>query len=352
MEFAAPPKNPVIVIPGFGVSRLLDPETQRHVWGTPASVMRRSWEDDLDLPFDPETMAIGEDRLVPDGFAGSRGPINTAYQLVNALEAYGEYRAGVDLHAFAYDWRLAAFRNAERLDAFVSEVRRRHGGAKVDVVTHSAGAAVALTWVKLGGGGDDVRNLILIAPPAAGTIEAFRMLVRPERFARRTFGPDVVATWPSVAELLPQNGSVFVNEEGRALDLDLWSPDAWRQLGVPFSQPALFAASLRRGRAAAERLAEAEMPAEVAVHVLAGDCVPTAQRILMRRDGTFVFYVDELRAGERHLRPLLFEPGDGTVGVSSAAATRVAPQHFCDGHQGIATDPNVHRALLRIVRAP
>src|SRR5688500_12729152 len=53
----APPR-PVIVIPGFGVTRLFDPETGRYVWGTPRTTVHRQYEDDLDLP--PQ----GRDRLI------------------------------------------------------------------------------------------------------------------------------------------------------------------------------------------------------------------------------------------------------------------------------------------------
>lgn len=46
---------------------------------------------------------------------------------------------------------------------------------------------------------------------------------------------------------------------------------------------------------------------------------------------------------------ILFEPGDGTVPVSSARAGGGAIL-FCDGHQGIAADPSVHRAVIRTLR--
>ncbi len=45
----------------------------------------------------------------------------------------------------------------------------------------------------------------------------------------------------------------------------------------------------------------------------------------------------------------VFEPGDGTVPVSSARPGGEALL-FCDGHQGMATDPNVHRTLIRLLR--
>jgi pimeloyl-ACP methyl ester carboxylesterase len=348
--FNAAPSHPVIVIPGFGVSRLFDPETGRFVWGTPRTTMRTVWPDDLDLPWDPATLSIGHDRLVPRGFAGSRGPINTAWQLTAALEKFGGYRVERDLYPFDYDWRLSALDNAARLDAFVAGVRRDHGGAQVDVVTHSAGALVALTWLKLGNGGAAVRNLVLLAPPERGVIEAFRVMVRPERFIRRTFAPEVVATWPSVPELLPEEGAVFVDASGNALDLDLWSPATWQRLGVyGAAVHPLFAASLARARSFRERLRAAPLPAGVAVHVIAGDCVPTARRVLVRDDGTYAFYPDELRAGEERLRHAMFEPGDGTIPLSSAASM-TRPELFCDGHQGLAADPSVHRAIVRILR--
>lgn len=350
--FSAAPSHPVIVIPGFGVSRLFDPDTGRFVWGTPRTTMHTVWADDLDLPHDA-TLAIGRDRLVPRGFAGSRGPINTAWQMTSALEKFGGYLAGRDLYPFDYDWRLSALDNAARLEAFVADVRRDHDGAQVDVVTHSAGGLVALAWLKLGNGGAAVRNLVLLAPPERGVVEVFRMMVRPERFIRRTFNPEVVATWPSVPELLPEEGAVFIDASGNALDLDLWSPATWQRLGVFGAVvPPSFATSLERARSFRERLRAAPLPPGVAVHVIAGDCVPTARRVLARGDGTYAFYPDELRAGEEPLRRTMFEPGDGTIPLSSATATAARPELFCDGHQGLAADPSVHRAMVRILREP
>jgi hypothetical protein len=349
-EQTSRPSNPVVVVPGFGVTRLFDPEIGRYVWGTPRATVRKQWPDDLDLPVDPRSLAIGRDRLIPRGYVGSRGPINTGWQLTVALEKYGRYRAGNDVYPFYYDWRLGALENARELDRFVASVRSRNGGARVDVVTHSAGAIVVLAWVKLAGGAPAVRNIVAIAPPLRGTIEAFRVMARPERFLRRTFTPDTVVTWPSVPELLPEDGAIFVDESGRALDLDVWSAATWARFRFydPRLQPA-FTASLARARQFRERLRDTPLPAGVSMHVIAGDCVSTARRVLVRPDGTFVFYPGELRPDEKKLQPILFEPGDGTVPLSSAAGS-TPPQLVCDGHQGIAADPTVHRALLRIFR--
>ncbi|HUP49549.1 MAG TPA: hypothetical protein VNA04_12250 [Thermoanaerobaculia bacterium] len=335
----SPPDRVVIVIPGFGVTRLFDPVTKRHVWGTARATVHSGFPEDLDLPPGKDGLP-GRDRLVPRGWVGSRGPVNTGWQLTEALRKYGGYTVGETIHPFFYDWRLSARDNAAHLGEMVERVSR---GRKVDLVTHSAGAVVALTYVKLAGGGDRVERLIMIAPVQRGVIDAFRLFVRPERFLRRTFSAELVATWPFLYELLPAAGTFVLGPDGQPLEFDAWRAETWPRVSaghLPLPQV------LARARAFRDELAAAPMPAGVRAAVMAGDCVPTARAILRRDDGTFAFYPRELRREEEHLRPLMFEPGDGTVPVSSAAGGGDA-QLFCDGHQGIATDPNVHRAMLR-----
>ena len=313
------PERPAIVIAGFGVTRLLDPETKSHVWGTPRAVWRTEHPDDVDLD--------ANDRLVPTGWVGSRGPINTGWHLSFGLRSFGGYTEGVDLHPFYYDWRRSARENGRKLDELIERVR---GNGAVDLVTHSAGALVALA-----ASSPHIENIVMVAPPRHGVVDAFRVFVRPERFIRRTFDAPIISTWPFIFELLPDDGRVFVDEAGQPLPRDLWDPAAW-----PFD----VAAQLASARAFRDELRA--KPPRAKVTVLAGDCVPTARRILQRRDGTYVFYPDDLREHERGLWSVLFEPGDGTVPVSSAGPAQL----FCDGHQGIAGDPSVHRAIIRTLR--
>lgn len=274
------------------------------------------YEDDLDL--DPD------DRLIPMGWAGSRGPINTGWQLSIALQKFGGYTAGVDVFPFYYDWRRPARHNAKLLEELIERVR---AGGQVDLVTHSAGSVVAMALDS-----PHVENIIMVAPVRYGTIEAFRLFMRPERFVRRTFPPEMVATLPFVFELLPEDGRVFVDEEGNLLDRDLWSAEAW----LPLSN----ASVLRNARAFRDELRSPEAK----VTMLSGDCLPTAHKILARRDGTYAFYPSDLRENEQHLAKLLFAPGDGTALADPDAML------FCSGHQGLAADPSVHRAIIRALR--
>jgi hypothetical protein len=338
------PPRPVIIIPGFGVTRLLDPVRNRYVWGTAHATVQRGFEDDLDLPVDADGR-IGHDRLIPRGYVGSRGPVNIGWQLMEGLRKFGRYTPERNVFGFQYDWRLRARESAALLDALVDRVR---GGGKVDLVTHSAGAIVALTYIKLAGGASKVQHLVLIAPTQRGVIDAFRVIARPERFLRRVFTPAMVLTWPSVPELLPDDGRFLVDERGQPIDRDLWQPAGWLGI-VPPAMDRAFARSLADARAFRDELAHSPMPKNVEVTVIAGDCVATAHRVLMRRDGSFVLYPGELRAEERWLEQILFEPGDGTVPATSSDAGHDALL-FCDGHQGIAADPSVHRSIIRTLR--
>jgi pimeloyl-ACP methyl ester carboxylesterase len=330
------PPRPVIVIPGFGVTRLYDPVARRFVWGTGRATMQTRYDDDLDLP------PSGHDRLVPRGYVGSRGPVNIGWQITEGLRKFGRYVPERNVFPFHYDWRLTARENAMRLSELIERVR---GDGKVDLVTHSAGAIVALTYVKLGEAAR-VQHLVMIAPAQLGVVDAFRVLVRPERFIRRVFTTTMVETWPSVPELLPEDGRFVVDESGRAIAFDAWDPASWRSIIRTTPE---FERSIRMARRFRDELRDTPMPASVNVSVIAGDCVPTARRVLMRADGSFVFYPDELRSSERPLADLLFEPGDGTVPMDSARGGRHAAV-FCDGHQGIAADPSVQHLVIETLR--
>lgn len=330
------PPRPVIIVPGFGLTRLFDPVTQRYVWGTVHNTVQTRYADDLDLP------AGGRDRLVPQGYGGSRGPMNSGWHLSRVLTKYGRYTRDRNVYPFYYDWRLTAKENADKLSELADRIR---GDGKVDIVTHSAGAIVALTYVKLGRGAHAVDHLVLIAPTRRGVVDAFRILVRPERFLRRVFTARIVSTWPSVLELLPEDGRFLVDSNGNPIDFDAWNADSWRRFGR--TEPA-FGESLARARQFRDELRDASMPPQVRFTVLGSDCVPTATRVLARSDGTFAFYRNELRHNEKWLTADLFEPGDGTVPVSSSSSTGDTLL-FCAGHRGIVNDPNVQRALIRIL---
>lgn len=375
-----PPARPVIIIPGFGHSRLYDPVTRRFVWGTGRSTLTARFEDDFDLPRLPDG-TIGRDRLEPRGFVGSRGPINSAWQLSDALHRFARYEPGNEeptqksnLYLFSYDWRLSHVDSAHRLDEFIEKVRSAHGNRamSVDLVTHSDGGLVALAYLRFGTSTLDaplaqrlqsssaamqkIRSIVMLAPPLGGSVEAIRLLNDEEKFGRRRIGPETSATFPSVPELFPRDGRLFVDAAGTPLADDVWATDTWSKLRLSIfasrSDDAMqraFGDLVDRGRRFRDAIDTLTADDLRNVHVIAGDCVETARRVVITGNGSLRFYPRELEAAflERHRRTL-FTEGDGSVTVESASALPVSPPElFCSGHHALALDPSVYRAIIR-----
>jgi len=384
------PTRPVVVIPGFGNSKLWDPVNESWVWGTPRTTIFTEYDDDLDLPFDTAHARFGFDNLIPrGGFAGSRGPVNIAWRISQGLVRRGSYHRmqsgglpddDADIHPFAFDFRLSATDNARRLDAFIDDIRLRHGdpALKVDIIAFSAGGMIALTYAKLGTADLDrpetwdaasrtaaskVATMLLVATPQEGTNESIRVLFRGEKIVRRAWPQEMMATFPSITEMLPEAQFPLVDEQGRRVPFDVWSAADWRELRVGVYSEKVrqaleskgsdwsavergFRTSLGRAARLREALRGRPFPVGVNVTALAGDCIPTAQRVLLRADQTLAFYPSELRPEERQLETVLFGPGDGSIPAASATAQTVRSEFFCRGHQGIASDAGAQEAML------
>ncbi|MGZ5432714.1 MAG: hypothetical protein ACXWH7_07260 [Thermoanaerobaculia bacterium] len=91
------PARPAIVIAGFGVTRLVDPVTKRHVWGTPRAVWRTRYDDDLDLdlkkhlaeilfaPGDGTAVAEGDAMVFCSGHQGLAADPSVHRAMIRAL---------------------------------------------------------------------------------------------------------------------------------------------------------------------------------------------------------------------------------------------------------------------------
>lgn len=390
--YLEPPARPVIVIPGVGVTRLFDPVTQYYVWGTARNVLHTRYAEDLDLPIDPTTLLPVRDRLIPRGYVGSRSPINIGWRLSSALVRYGQYQdkptsnGKPTVYSLVYDFRLSSTESARTLDRLIEKIRRDHGDPtlKVDLIAHSAGGLVALTYLKIGTASVEdpaswdegsrraaakIGRAVLIATPQTGTADVLRLLHRPERFVLRLIPQEMISTFPSMLEMLPEDGRFLLDEKGNVIDADLWKAENWKRLELGLFIPSVarrirrehsperydllvrsFSRSLDRARMLRDALRR-PVPEGVIIESVAGDCVPTAHHALRRTDGTLAFYRGELRPAEKTLIEKMVESGDGSVTVTSATGGDQARSAlFCDGHQALASDPHVHRAMIRVLR--
>jgi hypothetical protein len=260
----APTRALVVLVPGVTGSMLRDGHG-RVVWGYGRNLIApRDGGRRLALPL-VEGSAHG--RLEPFALLGSvrlLGLSKPVYgPLVRWLEEAG-YRRAVDHRArrdgasaadslllFPWDWRQSHVAAAGRLAEALEAARRARGDAVLPValVCQSSGAHVCRWFAKYGGATLEqvetgraaapstvaVRALVLVGCSNGGSLRILRELDRGRRYVPaigRTMLPETLFTFPSLYEDLPAYRSdLFVDERGRALDVDLYDATAWRRFG-------------------------------------------------------------------------------------------------------------------------
>ncbi len=117
--------------------------------------------------------SLGDD-ILPGTGDFSFGMAEHIYRpIINNLEELG-YKEGKDLFIAFYDWRNGCEYNTEKyLIPKIEEAKRISMKAKVDIIGHSLGGLVARTYVQGSLYNNDVRNLIMMGTPNAGSVNAY-----------------------------------------------------------------------------------------------------------------------------------------------------------------------------------
>lgn len=418
-----PNRNPIIVIPGILGSRLTDSETEETVWGLLGGGYIRKQFEHLAFPMKKgRSLADLTDTTVPGDVldrlgvrVGATLQVKAYAQLLSAL-GVGGYRdetlgrAGAvdygDEHftcfQFGYDWRRSSAENARRLDRFIQEKkiyvenenRRRFGRTnpvRFDLVAHSMGGLVARYYLRHGSaplpkngglppitwaGARHVEKTILVGTPNGGSSLAADQLTNGWRPAviLQEFPPALLATMPSIYELLPRSREGKVLGPGGA-PVDLLDPEQWvnRELGLfgPGQDKSLerllpaTTSSNERSVIARDHLEKclanadqfhrtldrpAKLPAHTRLYLFAGDATDTTDVVEITGPGSLKMKSTAL--------------GDGTVTRNSALRSTKAPTgdspysspvdwthatFIAADHLGLTSDPTFTDNVLHLL---
>ena len=273
-----PDRNPVIVIPGFLGTRLVDADSGTVIWGAVGGNFA-----DPDTPEGSRLLAlslrddVSSPNVQPGGvldrfrFRVLSVRLKSYHEILHALGEAGyrdeDLSRRVDFgderlnsFQFAYDWRLSNADNARRLHEFILEKaaycrtdrqRRglRVGEIRFDLIAHSMGGLLARYYLRYGPqplpadgslpeltweGAHHVERAILVATPNAGAAQAALSMTRGVRHSPGLPHYDAMlnGTYPAPYQLLPRSRhGATVDARDPTRRLDLLDPDLWEQAG-------------------------------------------------------------------------------------------------------------------------
>lgn len=221
---------PVVFIPGFAASHLLDADgNYEEIWPGLGKRKAKLSLDPEEQPF-PDIIASDAMRRVNNPITDRPAVVIYGKLIDTLIESgnYEEYDVGNDperrsatgcdtsqakdspsLFVYAYDWRLDNVANAELLEDYVGCIQQFYPNTSIDIVAHSMGGLLARRYILDNPG--DVRKLITIGTPWLGapkTIDSiengetgFPLIIILERTAS-----DLLEFFPAAHHLLPTAG--------------------------------------------------------------------------------------------------------------------------------------------------
>ncbi len=260
----------MVLVPGVTGGRLRETGSGRVLWGRTANLMKpRDGAHILARPLaalpgeatGSEAFGVLEELRFFGGLL--RKPIYKP--VVRLMEANG-YRRGdlahpapdEDFFAFGYDWRDDLVVAAQRLAEGLERLRRVRGEAilEVDLICQSAGGQICRYLAKYGGASleavesgsaEDARavrvgRVILVGTANGGSMRILREIHRGRTYVPgvgRKMQPEVLFTFAALYQDLPvYREGLFVDEQGKELDVDLMDAATWREYGFSIFSPA------------------------------------------------------------------------------------------------------------------
>lgn len=407
----------VVFVPGITGVQLRDQQTGKVLWGTgPRLLFPRDRGYGVALPIQSPQKESSE---TPDGVEAF-APIEKIRLLkIFGKDVYGPvfdlltangFRRGdlaapgreANLFSYSYDWRrdnVVAVRNLVRHLADLQALRAQP--LNISLVCQSNGAHLCRYLAKYGassleqaeaGGtplptGIEISKLILIGTSNGGSLRILREMNRGRNYLGpfgRQWSQEAVFTFRSLYQDLPAyRTDLFVDEQGKSLQVDLYDPENWLTYGWSIygektqqrfqkrALPALFGDADQQRAFLAENLATARRFQQLLHQDAPGFRQPryyliqnvyeeTADRaLLVQEKGQWrTFFTGDKRLKKApYLRALTSAPGDGHAAESSQLflspqekeALAAPPFHVQGGHFELILDPGAKRRLLEFL---
>ena len=358
-------RPPVVLVPSLFGSRLVD-ERGLGLWGTTRELFLhgdRGREDGVRATGLVEGLTVIPGLWAHDIYGG----------MVRFLERIGGYRRGVDLFVLDYDWRAGVVAGARALAGLVRQVVGSRDEA-VDLLAVSSGGLVARYYLAHGGidlttdggnaggeargeaRGEGVRRVVYVGTPQDGSFHVLYAIAHGVYLAPYVprLTPREAALAQTAWDTLPHaRARLFVDEQGRTLDLDHFDAKLWVRFGIASLAEDEIARRLLRARRLHEALASA--PAHADSLVIGARHLPTRARALVL-DGRLRLPNCEPQRDDPHVGHV-YQPGDGSVVAASlSAAPGLRPDRIAwvtpAWHDQLPSDPAVHALIVESLIAP
>ena len=248
---ALPKKPATMFIPGMMASVLKDKDTGKIIYGN----VLQGLIEELELPIDGKTLRDDKDEIVAGEVVKTFKYIpgvlelDLNEQIRQVTHKVAGFHPGQDGFSYAWDWRRDLVEAAQQLDRKIEGIKIKTGqpDLKINLVCHSAGGLVARYYAKYGGadvldqdqpvptyaGAKNINKIIMLGTPNTGSVESF-MTVHNGLWllsvGRAT--AEMIFSMPALYEMMPLEGKkVFIDPDGKPLDIDLYDPANWETYG-------------------------------------------------------------------------------------------------------------------------
>lgn len=209
------PADAIIFVPGIKGTKLVNTNLVNHdtIWSALQSNFETIGDLELTRPLQDQYYDEHADVIVEPG----------ELEELAYAEFIRDLDAGKPVYIFNYDWRLSAFENAYRLEAFIDYLvekstasREMHTFKSFDFITHSLGNFIVRAYLKHFGF-DRTGKVIFTVPPFRGSLDIASVVTVGEGFfdSVKTRIRKLIRTMPGALELLPTYEKAGVFDSGR-----------------------------------------------------------------------------------------------------------------------------------------